>query len=622
MTIRQVALVAAHLFSLSSASFGLINPNFTPLHIVKQSDSILNVEVRPGEKPLTLACRVTKVLKGKEAEWKQPIAIDLSAAPRRAMGEAIAGIAKEHTGGTGLLFVGEYVEEMTEGSARRMAPAFLHFDARWISLYPNKAGGFDLSDVDTAMEGTFSGATDQWKRCVKYVLADAKPSWPVTCRAMWASQSQLGNVRGKVASAVAIWFGGSKHEILFIACDSGDRLFEWNGKERADVTARRKLVSKSQFATWGDFNGDGLLDLASWDGRTLTLHLQQKDGTFAATKSDGIRIETCLGLATLDVGVKGRVGLLVSTVDAPLVLSPGQNGKWTATPLEQAPRDKAATQPEKPGACLVADLDNDGLPDVIQMFANASLLFGGTGVGKFAPGRLCEPALGEGRSAAWLGDWDHDGQLDIMCVAEDGVRLWQNLGGGRFADVRSISGTAFAYMTKPGGIAGGVCDLNDDGRPDALIVYGNMSPMLFFNCGFRRLAHAHDMDLQEKGLLPVAADGLQAGCMGDFNGDGAQDLAVVCKDGSIHVFYRKVHGDSPPLGVRVTLPAGSPGPVRVVGELEHRSTGAWNVTAGSSVPICRETAGTITLKWQFPGQPAREEKVKLVDKPIAFTLTP
>ena len=52
--------------------------------------------------------------------------------------------------------------------------------------------------------------------------------------------------------------------------------------------------------------GDGRLDLASSDGKALTIWSQGADGTFAsaavAEKPEG----DCMGLAAMDAGVKGR----------------------------------------------------------------------------------------------------------------------------------------------------------------------------------------------------------------------------------------------------------------------------------------------------------------------------
>ena len=71
-----------------------------------------------------------------------------------------------------------------------------------------------------------------------------------------------------------------------------------------DVTSKLALRSKSSVFAWGDFNRDGKLDLASWDGKELRIHWQKADGTFAAAavKAGDALKNGCLSLSILDVG--------------------------------------------------------------------------------------------------------------------------------------------------------------------------------------------------------------------------------------------------------------------------------------------------------------------------------
>ena len=75
----------------------------------------------------------------------------------------------------------------------------------------------------------------------------------------------------------AVDLAGDGRLTLFVASNKGDRLFAFDAKAETfkDVTATRKLRSKSSAFAWGDFNGDARLDLASYDGTTLTGHAQQ-----------------------------------------------------------------------------------------------------------------------------------------------------------------------------------------------------------------------------------------------------------------------------------------------------------------------------------------------------------
>jgi len=210
-----------------------------------------------------------------------------------------------------------------------------------------------------------------------------------------------------------------------------------------------------------------------------------------------------------------------------------------------------------------AEFDGGGVADVLAPFAAGSVLFRGLAGGKFAPGVACAVQLGTGQSGACVADFDGGGRFDVLCASADGLRLWQNEGDDKFTDTLNLSGE-IAYISKPGGIDCLVGDINNDGRQDALIAYSAMSPQLFFNRGYRSFGHAHTLDLAERQLLPASEQGQQSACLGDFDGDGAQDMVLALSSGEIWVFCRE-NDDREARSVVAALPAGSPckGPVTV-----------------------------------------------------------
>jgi hypothetical protein len=333
--------------------------------------------------------------------------------------------------------------------------------------------------------------------------------------------------------------------------------------------------------------------------------------------------EPCTGLAAVDVGQKGQAGLVWGSAGGAVLLVPeaGKPGAFALKPLTAAPdaiKDRTGA-----GAPLVADFDGDGMPDIIQPFAKGSAFYKGKSRGEFAEGTACALALGTGRTAAFLGDFDMDGRLDILTVAEDQPRLWQNLGGGRFMDFMHLSGE-IAYIAKPGAIGGNVCDINNDGWPDVFLAYAGEGPQVFFNRGYRSFGHAHrPTDLTENGDFPEAVKGQQAGVLADLDGDGAQDMALVLLDGTVWVFpQKKVEGD-PKLAVSVTLPPGGPtaGPVTVSAADDRMLLGAWAVSPGSGEAFFgRQAQGEVTITWPLPGEAPRKKTFVLEDKPIRFVI--
>ena len=232
-----------------------------------------------------------------------------------------------------------------------------------------------------------------------------------------------------------------------------------------------------------------------------------------------------------------------------------------------------------PAECLVADFDGDGLPDVMQMCASGALFYKGTNLGEFAAPVKTAIGTGKGRHGVCVGDWDADGQLDIFTCAEDRNHLWHNLGGGKFVDAIDLSGSV-AYISKPGGIFAQTTDFNSTGRQGLMMLYGSaLTPQLFFNRGFRSFGLSRGLERQMKNV-PLINEAQQAGCVGDFTGDGAPSLVLALGDGAVWFFSRKA--DEKPLGVTVALAPTSPnaGPVTVWVSRQNRAFGAATVRAG------------------------------------------
>jgi len=612
---RAVVLGAVSVVALAARAEALINPNFTPVQLVRQADLILSLRFKPTQTNGVLAAAVQRVVKGKAPATV--LRLDLNASVRKEHARTVGETLKRIGGGPALLFVGtgetgEHVD-------------LLHLDGTWVRLDAKPGKPWRVEAIDSHMEGTWAGHTTMLLRAVDYILQHpGEPDVPVDETYEWAERRTIGRIDDAVHDAQPVVLDADGRISLFIAAEKGDRLFRYDVGLRKfqDVTARRRLTSRSHAAVWADFDADGRLDLASFDGAALRLWRQAADGTFPAT---GRRIPVdlragCLGLSALDVGPAGRPGLLLSTRGAPVLLRPTNDGAFEAGPLPKAAFKTDALGPA--ARCLVADLDGDSLFDVLHLFARGSLVYKGKGAGRFAaPGR-CDVALGQGRGCAVLGDYDADGYLDIFTSAEDRCRLWHNRGGLRFTENLAYSGES-ADAAERGGIAGLTCDVNNDGRQDLLIVNARRQAQVFFNRGF--LSFGKALKLAREDVIEETAAGQQAGTMADLNGDGAQDMALVLTDGSVRVFLREVFEDEPALGVRVALPPGGAfaGPLTVTASIDERQLGAWNIVAGSREALFgRVEAGEVTLTWRFPGARERKQVVLLEQQSIWLLLRP
>ncbi len=609
---RRVAVVVFVTLVLGPGVCALINPNFTPLDLVEQSELILQVEFGPI-KDNRCVCTVKKVLKGKLEQ--KTVTLDFSKAMNLAEAKRMAGHIVASGKAPGVCFSGEEMEADAKGEAR----GFLHVGGRWIDLRGGKGQVWELRKIDKYMEGCWAGGTDMLLRAVDYILSDEDADVPVTSGVSWSKVAKVGSVGGKVTSAGAVDLDGSGKPCLFVTSSEGDRLFHYRRGALKDVTAERKLRSKSRVSAWIDWNGDGKLDLVSWDGASLGVHLRDRDGAVFHPRSPlgEAPANGCVALSVLDLG-GGRPGLLVSTSGAPVLLAPGAPPVKPRKFVKGGPPGRSLGQA---AACLVADFDGDSFPDIIQPFGKGSLFYRGKGAGRFAAPTRCGIVAGPGKPDVRTGDFDADGLLDVLTTAKEGCEIWQNTGGGRFVPRKRLSGE-IAYISKSDAVAGQACDINNDGRQDIFIAYESMGAQIFFNRGFRSTGHAHTIDLTDNGLLPAAEKGQQTGCIGDFNADGAQDMVLVLRQGDIHVFWRDTE-EASPLSVTVGLsPKGAcRGPLTVTGWLDSRCLGAWNVVPGTSTAfIGLLDVGKRKVKWRFPGGKPREKKLIVEDGPVRFLI--
>jgi len=220
---------------------------------------------------------------------------------------------------------------------------------------------------------------------------------------------------------------------------------------------------------------------------------------------------------------------------------------------------------------------------------------------------------------SFTGDFDADGRIDLIVAGEDGPLLLWNLGGGMFQEVVSESGE-LAYRFYPYITGGALCDINNDGLQDLLLQYPAMRPQVFFNRGFRCFGYAEQLEpADEAPYADAFFEGQQGVAVGDLNGDGAQDMALVSRNGQLWIMFRDTSkGDN--LGVTVIV-EGSAGPVTVTASDGKRALGAQAVSVATPGFFGKLNRGPLNLEWQFPGGKKQSRQV-VVLKPEQVTLRP
>lgn len=267
----------------------------------------------------------------------------------------------------------------------------------------------------------------------------------------------------------------------------------------------------------GDVDGDGDDDaivVVALSGAALYLNDGSAGFSVAPVQFPVLNgFATTITLADLD-GDADLDALFATNASAVLLINSGA-GIFTVA-AGQIPQDV-----ELAGAqtFAVADLDQDGDPDVYNGNANASGIWFNDGLGNFEilPGRT--PAIGRITNSIALGDLDSDGDLDAI-VGNDGLdHLLVNDGSGVF---QFAGGPASAFPSP--GVFGAkdvrLSDVDGDGDLDALLMTPGAPVALLLNDGAAVFTDASGQIVNGPSTEVLSFD------VGDVDADGDVDILV------------------------------------------------------------------------------------------------
>lgn len=609
--LKSFVVICTIIFCGTTESYGLINPRFRPNDLIEQSDNIFEVLLNKPDAAQIITLTIKNALKG-EKLGKKPT-INLASAAQPEWAAKIGEIAAARGDSPVLMFIGKRKQE-GQGDEEAVKGAVLQIDRLWVVLDEGENGVWNMIKVDDTLQGTWDGGSDTLTRLVKHVIEHPDDLVPVEIGCNWESKLELGKCEGKVTGCQAVRLPGIESAVLHIASPIGDKLYAWDAKKGAfeNLDTSRELTAKSEVCAWGDFNGDGKLDLASWNRKDFDIFY----GTDAKTlKNEKLQIDLKLlsdnkiiSMISCDAGVDKKAGLIIGTEKSlPILLRP-QDGTFVVSTLS-GPSDDLG----KASQCLYADFNSDGFADILQPREKGSVIFKGKGKGLFEDGCVISNMATKGPSVATACDFDEDGLLDIFMIGPEICQLWNNRGSFIFAETFNFSGE-MSYTAQPSlAIATAYCDINNDGLVDLFIAFSDEHPHLYFNRGFRSFGKALSMVWENGDFTSATESGQQAAAVADFNGDGAEDFALINKDGTIQLWIRSPENDSgaEPRGLRVALPAenGLNDPVLVEGWSDLRYLGARSIESGNSGAIFGlAEPGATKIKWKIGDNKAREKK--------------
>jgi hypothetical protein len=269
--------------------------------------------------------------------------------------------------------------------------------------------------------------------------------------------------------------------------------------------------------TAGDLNGDGKLDLVSsnYADGTVSVLLGNGDGTFQPKQDYQVDLSpnyTVIGdynqdgkpdLAAVNQGFWGSApGHTVSVLLG--------NGDGTFQP--KIDYDTC----DWPGGLAAGDFNHDGILDLVSSCDHGPWLgvLIGNGDGTFQP--FVEYASGGQASKVAVADFNNDGNLDLASVSysTNTVGVLLGKGDGTFEPYVNYQTGASPYNLAVG-------DLNNDGNVDLVIAN---SALFGGTADSSVLMGKGDGTFLARVDYPTSSNPEAAG-VGDFNGDGALDLA-------------------------------------------------------------------------------------------------
>jgi len=281
--------------------------------------------------------------------------------------------------------------------------------------------------------------------------------------------------------------------------------------------------------TSGDFNGDGIMDLAETGTDSaagiLNILLGNAEGSFQPAIAYTAFSEP-YSVTVADLNHDGLLDLVTAhRPNAEVGFFRGLSGGTFRTEVPQS----AAGQPL---ALALGDLNGDGNLDAVVANECTSEVGGCNGTvgvllgradGSFQPGVTY--AAGKNPSSVAVGDFNGDGKLDAAAVSSvvtgvSAASLEVLLGNGD-----GTLGTAVTFDTGVSALAVATADINGDGKLD-LLVTGTLNPNPPFGGATVALLLGNgDGTFQPAIQYPTAGYSLTLNAV-DLNGDGAPDVEV------------------------------------------------------------------------------------------------
>lgn len=307
----------------------------------------------------------------------------------------------------------------------------------------------------------------------------------------FVESGSLGAVRDQIyAAAWGDYDGDGRPDVYLSTLTGTDGVLlrnETSGFRRISSGAPSVANTSRAGAIWIDSDNDGDLDLfvATTAGQPDLFHLNLGNGVFTTINDVSLITGSAFGQAVTmsDFNRDGRVDIFVAngggnTAERNLLLQGVEKGYF-----EAISGGDVTLESRNSSGSAAADFDGDGFVDLfVANIYGRNSLFRNSRDGRFeriidsAPAPEFDP---NGATTAAWGDWDNDGDFDLVVVNGHPFDLFRNDGGGRFSKLSPMpSGDGFT--TCSGTV---IADFNNDGFPDILTARRVGGPLLYLGFG-------------------------------------------------------------------------------------------------------------------------------------------
>jgi hypothetical protein len=324
-----------------------------------------------------------------------------------------------------------------------------------------------------------------------------------------------------------------------------------------------------------DFDGDGDMDFVRTD--ELSLSWYENDGTGHFEPPHFIDDPIAEKMHIADVNADGLPDLLTADIDNLRLYYYRNLGGGNFFP-----KTLAVTLADWPEQIKDADLDGDGLIDLLPVYTGEDDVFtlGQTWLKNLGNGQFTDPQALD-PSADWqhvvkeiaVGDIDLDGDADVIAyMNRDSLVLFENTGSSQFSakllavwpEVQSLSRLTLG-------------NFNGDGLPDLIAININAGPVLFKNLGNGQFA------LRES-ILPKLLS-LNVAEATDLNQDGLKDILAISGDDGKLAWYPNLGG-------------GQFGPNQIISHTNYNGAFAHSADLDGDGDI--DILSSIPKKWDTP----------------------